>query len=256
MLRNWNILKLEQAVPPEEGVPAGGTPPPAAAAPQEPQLDEYGYVKDPSLPAAPAEAKPETPAEEVVEEIKDPVSGYTKEAPPEPEPEPEAPPPPEPEVKLEYELDGKGLDVKEVNKFKEFALKHKLPKEAAQELLDQKSAEVKAAEKIAADNKAAQEKAVQAVKSNWHKELLNHPTFGGDKFDKNIMMAEKVLAEFLPETRKALTERKSMLPPYVMRDLAQLAAKLYRPEKMIQGDAIHAEKPVENKEDDHLAFYR
>jgi hypothetical protein len=251
MLRTWNLLKFEQAIAPEEGSSAGGTPPPAAAVSD---VDEFGYAVEPSV-AAPEEKKADAPADEVVEEIKDPVSGYTEEPQPEVQPDPPAAPPPEPEVKLEYELEAKDLDAKEVTKIKELALKHKLPKEAAQDLLDQKLAEVKAAAKILADNKAAQEKAVQAVKSKWDSELRKDPTFGGDKFNKNVMMAEKVLSEFMPETKKALTERKSMLPPYVMRDLAQLASKLYKPEKMIQGEPTIAEKKIESSEDAHLSFY-
>ena len=241
-------LKFEEAVAPE-GKPAG---PPSD--PVTPAVDEFGYTKDgPEVPVV--EKKAEAPVEKPVADSVTSSTGYEKAPPKVEEAKPaEVPPVVEPKIELGYELDAKDLDSKEVTKIKEFAKTHSLTKEAAQAFLDQKLSETKAATKSYEDRKLAAENAVKEVKINWDKELRTDKTFGGENFERNIMQAERVLSEMMPETKKALTERKSMLPPYVMRDLAKLAETLYKPEKMIQGESSIAEKKNE-KEVNHLDFY-
>ena len=137
----------------------------------------------------------------------------------------------------------------------EFAKANALPKEAAQALVNLRKSEFDANLAQAEEAKKAQARAIEKVKASWDKELRTDATFGGDKFAHNVAQVEKVLADFMPSTKKTLTERGSMLPPYVMRDLAKLAEKLYAAEKLVQGEAAVGEAVVEDKQDDHLSFY-
>ena len=109
--------------------------------------------------------------------------------------------------------------------------------------------EVKALEQsISEQNKLAEQKRKE-TRAAWDKELRNDPKFGGDKFLHNVTRIEKLMTEFMPETKKVLTENKSMLPPYVMRDLARIAEQLSGGEKLVTGDGL-AGNAEETKKDD------
>ena len=41
---------------------------------------------------------------------------------------------------------------------------------------------------------------------------MTDPEFGGENFDKNVDRVEKVLEKYMPNMKKVLTERGSMLP--------------------------------------------
>ena len=214
-------------------------------------FDELGYEK---APAPEGEKKPETKKLDVKPDAKveKPVTGYAKE--PDKIIEEVVPPVEVKPIDLGFELKIDEIIPKdEVNKLKELTKTHSLSKEAAQTLLDMKAADFKKA----ADDKIAQEKAfdnhIKKTRADWYNELKADPGFGGDKFDHNVMQAEKVLEEFMPGTKKQLTERGSVLPPYVMRDLAKLADHLYSTERLTQGEPTVPEQLT--KEDDPLAFY-
>lgn len=251
MLR-MNMLKFSEV---KEG-DAGGAPAvvPPVVAPVA-ALDEFGYEKAPEKAAAPPLIEEEKPAAEKVEEIKDPASGYGKDPIVLKEEDPAAPPVEEKKIDLGYELETKDLEPGDAEKIKEFAKANGLTKEAAQAFVDLKKSENETLKKSISDFQKAEARKIAETKVAWDKELRTHPTFGGDKFDHNVMRAEKVLSEHLAETKKVLTDRKSMLPPYVMRDLAKLADVLYSVEKLVQGDPKSADKPDE-KEFDHLDFYK
>lgn len=216
-------------------------------------VDDLGYEKIPSEgePEKAGDSKKEDPAPE---EIKDPATGYGEE-PPKVE-EPPAPdkkdePKPEPD---EFDKALEGLPAPEVSKIKEFAKKHNVSIEVAKAFGDLRKSEI-------AEAKAHYEKQLKdaeqeqlRTRASWHKELKEDPNFGGEKFKENILAAEKVLGEFMPNTKKLLTERKGMLPPYVMRDLANMAKHLYATDRLIQGDP-NAPKEKE-QEDDALSFYQ
>lgn len=248
MLKNMQNLKFNKvdevpgAVPPVVDIPV--------VPKTEVELDDLGYEK----------IVEEKPIEEVVvkpkdDKIENPASGYDKE-PVIPKEEPAVPP------VIEEKPDDLGFELKvdpiipkdEVMKVKDFAKKHSLSKEAAQEYLDIRKNEYDTFEKQKIDSKKSFELEKQKIRSDWHKELKEDPTFGGEKFSYNILRSEKVLQDFMPGTKKMLTERGSMLPPYVMRDLAKLADHLYSTEKLTQGDPI---TPNEQKQeiDDALAYY-
>lgn len=245
----------------EAGDKAGGdvTPVVPSVTDKQEHLDEYGYVKTP--PEEGKEAKNEPPKEvpkpkeEKLSDIKDPASGYAESAPKEDEIPPPSTPP-EPPIELGYELDIKDVPDDEVKKIKDFAKSNNLTKEVAQALVGLKKTEIEEVKKQLVEFETKQKKLIAETKVKWDKELRTDPNFGGEKFAHNILNAEKVLSDFLPETKKALTERKSMLPPYVMRDLAKLAEHLYGTEKLVRGEPVEPEDKDNKKEFDPLDFYR
>lgn len=266
MLRNI-VFKQDQVN--EGGMSGGGAAPkeiiPSAAkdekAPEKVEeagsnFDEYGYAKAPSVDAGKeteVEGKKDTKEIETkLEEIKDPGTGYGVkpiEVPTE-EVIPEVPAAPK-----EGDIDVKGLSDTDATLIKEFSKANGLSKEQAQKFADLKKNEVKQFEESKIAQKKQMDKEIAILKASWDKELRTHATFGGDKFAQNVVRAEKVLTEFMSETKKALTERGSMLPPYVMRDLAKLADHLYSNEKFVQGNSESIPKVEVEKEVNHLDFY-
>lgn len=224
-----------------------------------PATDDLGYdiVPDPAVSSAIAgdPAKPAASAAPAATDKK-PIAGYDPDAPVDPATGKQADPPADPAKPaatpaaddLGFELDEKDARPEDSKFVKEFAKKHKVSKEVAQALLDTKKAE--AAEQA----KRVQELEVerQKVRKMWHKELKEDKDFGGEHFAHNVKQAEKVIEDFLPNVKKKLTESGSMLPPYIMRDLAAMAKTLYGSKSLVQGEAP---APDENSKDDHLAFY-
>ena len=262
------LNRLMEEVKPEGGAGGGSekepqaeqTPPADPPKPEEngKKFDDFGYEVDEKKGEAGENDKEKEPSKKPEEEegVKDPATGYGEEPPKvdeEPEKKPEEKEPDEKDKELAA-LNVEGLEDDEVKKIKEFAKKHGVSKEAAQELLDQRKEENKAVEQAIADNKAQRERDVLKRRADWHKELRDDVDFGGEKFAFNLKRVEKTLQEFFPGTKKMLTERGGMLPPYVMRDLGKLAEKLYSQENLPQGSPN--EKQVEDdKSDDPLAFY-
>lgn len=275
MLKFIPILKSEEIKP--DGGSAGGTPPvpkPAEAAPKpqvappappaqgEGSFDEFGY-------AIPAETKgdagkegktapkPEQKTDE--KKVENPVTGYGEEPPKVEEPPvvpaaPAAPAAPA-ETDLGFELNADGLSPEEVKAHKEFIKKHGVTKEVAQAFMDQRKEEIKQAAKFEQDAEKEFQKRVQQTRADWHKELKADPTFGGDKFAFNVQRVERVLEEFMPNTKKQLTERKIMPAPYLMRDLASMADTLYETTRLVQGEPNVPSEEATEKENDPLAFY-
>lgn len=232
-------------------------PPPAAKAEapgSDDDLDDYGYEKVPSVEAAKeAAAAAAAPAKkEAAPEIKEPVAGYGAE--PLKAEVPETPPPPAAaEIKLDYEVDVKDLPKEEADKMKKFALDQKLPKEAAQALLDLRKGEFDSYKAEMVKIESERKTAIAQQKASWDKELREDPTFGGDQFVHNLARADKVLTTLMPDTKKVLTERKSMLPPYVMRDLVKVYNHMYGTDSLVQGDS--PAPTTEKKESSPLDFY-
>jgi hypothetical protein len=219
-------------------------------------LDEFGYekvaeVEGDKKPEGKDDTKSEVPKPE--SKIETPATGYGDE-PPKVE-EPPVTPKPEEKIDLGFELKTEGLPETLSKEIKAFVKEHKISEAAAKAIVEREKTIVAnvAASKVEADKNFEREKA--KVRSDWHKELKSDPVFGGEKFAHNVHRAEKIVEELMPELKKELTSRGSMLPPYVMRGLARIADKLYSTEKLIQGDAP---KPDEAKVevDDALAFYQ
>lgn len=246
----------------EEKTPPAESKEPAKSEADGSVVDDYGYktekVQDSDAKKDDVGEKKEDKktSEEKVEEVKDPATGYDLDENKAPAEEKKA----EPEVKEEkkddlgFELDVKDLEAKVADGIKAFIKENKITKEVAQAFVEFKKSEIAAQKQSQIETEKIEKAAIEQVKRDWQKELRSDPTFGGENFAKNIMNVEKVLNDFMPGTKKLLTERKTMLPPYVMRDLSNLAKQLYSTEKLVSGDASINSKP-EEKETSHLDFY-
>jgi RecA-family ATPase len=216
--------------------------PPAQTTEVDDGKDENGYELTPEEKKVDEPKKEETKVEE--KPIEKPATGYGENI---PEPVEEVVPPVEkkPEEMTDEEKAvkefsdvikdlGEGYDK---DKVKKFAVENKLTK-------TQLEAYVKMAKE---EDKAIVEKAEKArisQRKSWNEELKNDPDFGGANFAKNVDRVEKVLENNMPSTKKFLTDKGIMLPPYLMRDLLGIAKALNPTVPLVVGD------PVEPKEDE------
>lgn len=253
------------------GAPANPTEPkaepisqPAAATPatqaEGDQYDDFGYKITAAKPGDPPKETKQDPEPEPVatvpEEIKDPATGYSV--------EPKAvvvdppakvdPPPVDPNAPKELVIKAEGLPEPELGKVKEFAKKHSLSQEAAQGLADLALADHKTTATNQAQAAERFKREVAAEKVKWYNELKADPDFGGTNFQHNVHQVEKLVAEFMPHTKNILTKNGGVLPPYVMRDFAKVAERLYSTERMPQGGPPQPPKaePGPKTEDDGL----
>jgi hypothetical protein len=260
MLNYTSKLKLAPekeagSAPAEEQKPNASANSPADETPGD-NTDEYGYApvtEEKAAEAAPGSAPPEEKADEppAPETLEASATGYGAE-PPVVEDDPPAPPAP-PAALDDMDKALEGLPADEAAKMKEFAGKHKLSPDVAKAYADLRKQELAAQEAALKEEEKAFAKEQLKQRAAWHKELKEDKDFGGDKYVKNVTMVDKVLTEFMPSTKKRLTETKAVMPPYLMRDLAKLGARLYETEKLVHGDP----KPpkVDDESDDPLAFY-
>lgn len=223
-------------------------------------LDELGYEKTPADPKTPegkekSEVDPKAKAAAAEpKKVENPGTGYGDE-PPKVE---ELPPVVKEEPKGEPDEIDKAvgeLPKEDAAKVKDFAKKYALTPEQIKAYGDLRRSELKEAAATFERRKQEIENEKVKIRATWHNELKQDKDFGGENFAKSIDQAEKVLEEFMPNTKKHLTEHKTMLPPYVMRDLAKLGIHLYSStENLVHGDPT---VPVESKEktDDALSFY-
>ena len=223
-----------------DSMPVPGTPPTNEVV--DDSHDDLGYEVEPEekVEVPPVAAPPVV--EKTPEEEKD-LSGYSKE----PEVPPVAAPPvvektPEEmteEEKAQKEISdsikelGPGYDKKKVEKF---AVENKLTKA-------QLDAYVKLTKEEDAEFAKQQETAKLTQRKAWKDELQADPEFGGENFDKNVASVNKLL-NIMPNTKKVLTEKGSVLPPYIMRDFLSLAKALNPTTKFVGGE------PPAPKEDD------
>ncbi len=195
------VVKAE--VPKEEGI----TPDPKAQTPPSDIEINTGY-----------EAPVEPPKEEVI-------------------PPAELPPTPPPvEDKDKVVTDFGNLSEADKKVLGDYFEKHKLPKEARDEMVALKKSEISNQLKAQQDQKALVEKETAKLKSTWYNELKNDKEFGGTNFDANIKMVNRLVGDFMPNVKKMLTDKGGMLPPGTMKDFHFVAKKLYETEKMVQGD--------------------
>ena len=191
-------------------------------------------VKKEETPPPPAEAPPETK----------PATGYGKEeTPPPAEAPPETKEPVTDEEKLKKEISDVIKDLPEsINKDKvsKFALDNKLTTEQLKAYTDFVKEDHKSVE-------AANQEFVKAERTKWKTELTTDPEFGGENFDKNVDRVEKVLEKYMPNMKKVLTERGSMLPPYIMKDFLALS-KVLNPvtPPLVTGDPGQTESKDKN----------
>ncbi len=262
MLRFMRHLLMDKA----DAAGGGGTPP-AAEPPAEPnpppdnppaaeggdKFDEFGYEKPAAAKGEKKEEGAKPPENPLEKEVEKPATGYGAK-PPKVEDAPAAPPA-EPPAKDELDPLVEGLPQEEVTKVKAFATTHKLTPDQVKAYAELRKSDISAGAAARDASAKEAEREVAKLKAGWDKELRDDKDFGGANFVKSVNRVDRVLEDFLPQTKKALTERGSMLPPYVMRDLAKLADHLYKTEKLVQGDPV-VEVKEEDKETDPLDFYK
>jgi hypothetical protein len=239
---------------PQDKQPPAAEPP----APKEEgsETDEFGYEKVPSE-EKPEDKKGSDKEETPVEKPEGPVAGYGNE-PPKVD---DAPPAPVDDKKVDPpapdELDKVFAELpKEDQKMmKDLAVKHKLTPEVAKDFADARRKEIADAVEHSKQMKATRERQAQQMRADWHKELKEDSTFGGDNYTKSLHTVDRVLTEFMSDTKKKLTETGGMLPPYVMRGLANLGKHLYATDKLnTEGDALGSKSKDDDKVDP-LDFY-
>lgn len=248
-----------EAAPASEADPKSPAPPEASG-----DTDEFGYAKPPPEQSGKEgdgkkdEGKAGAAPEPKKEEQQDAVSGYSENPPKVDDPPPPAADPKKEEAPpkdegLGYELEVKDLDPETAEQIKAFAKEHKLPESAAKAFVEMKKKE-------AADQAEFEKQktiAIQKVKAGWHKELKEDKDFGGENFARNIHKVDKVLNHFMPETKKTLTEKGAMLPPYVMRDMSKIADRLFETENFVRGGEKNPSSKEDNaEENDPLDFYK
>lgn len=224
--------------------PAGIPAPPSVVAVEEgSDTDEFGYkIIKPMEPAveepksAPEATPPVVPAEEVKTGYETPAADDKGQEPPKADPATAG----TDAEKIKKEIGDivkelpEGIDKDKVSKF---ALDNKLSS-------DQMKAYASLVKEENTKFVADQETFKKAQRLTWYNDLKADPDFGGQKFDENIAVAGKMLGKLLPNTKKVLTERGSMLPPYLMKDLAKLE-DMFNPKTSFEGG-----QPPVNESDD------
>lgn len=234
-------------------------PPPPSPTPTEAtgasEFDELGYAKAQSQPPAPNQTSKaaEPPAATPPASVN---SGYDTLPPPpnaagyvDPNAAPPAPaapvtPPAPGEFKVEVDL--KDFDDTDKKLFAEQFEKYKLPKDAQQALVDIRKTYLDQQKVEQANYEKQKEAQITKLKSDWFNELKNDKDFGGSNFDANTKMVNKFINDFMPNTKKMLTEKGGMLPPNTMRDFHAVAKKLYETEGFVQGDGSSASETKPN----------
>lgn len=212
--------------------------------PDENAPDDYGYSHETKLEdKKPDEEEKPTEDKKLDEEEEkpiDPATGYEKEIPkPAEDKKPDEEKPtedkkPDEEFTKEkaVELLGDLGDNYDVESISEFAIENNFSKEQ----LEAYVGFVKSQDDI---NTKSQENAILEQRASWKQELKDDKDFSGqngEDFMKNVDQVEKVLNNMMPNTRKILTDRGTMLPPYIMRDLLNVHRIINPKSKLINGD--------------------
>ena len=246
----------------------------------EPELDEHGYtISDERKVEIAAEKAKETKADSEKkqtedsknesEKVKDPATGYGEEPPkvetpkpeekkPEDKPEEKKPEEKKPEEQAgDVVLDLNGFSESDAKEINDFVKENKVSEKAAKawvelrrkEVSDAVEQQANAQQKITDDN--------NKLKASWRKELEEDKDYGGDNFQRNVNLTERVLADYFPETKKNLTERKGMLPPHYMKELLNLANDLYDNGRLTIGtDPVNTKDAKNDGPSDPLDFYK
>lgn len=205
------------------------------------EVEDYGYGTE--TPPKPATEVTPPVVETPPAPVKKPLTGYG-ETPPEEKVETPAPveKPVDPATLTEEEKTKKEFselvkalpEAIDKDKLTKFALDNKFTKE-------QLEAYTKLVKEDLDETEKSQKENIKVQRNQWKTELMNDPEFGGENFDKNVDRVEKVLQNFMPNTKKVLTERGSVLPPYIMRDYLALSKILNPVAPLVTGDPGEAE---------------
>lgn len=130
------------------------------------------------------------------------------------------------------ELDVEGLSEDVAKDVQEFAKTANLTKEQAQAYVEKVKAN-EAAKAAATENYKIEE---AKVFQKWETELKADPEFGGENFAYSVNNVNKLLREELPGFKNILTTSGKRLPPSIMKDLNNVARKLYGETEFNQGN--------------------
>lgn len=201
-------------------------------------VDDLGYTTSEEV-TPPAEEVTPPAATEDDKPVEKPASGYGKtdevDAPAEEVAPPEEKTPEEisEEEKIQKEITESIKDLGDdydKNKITKFAKDNKLTP-------DQLKAYVKFTKEEDAAAVKSNAEAIKVQRLAWKEELQNDKEFGGANFDKNVDRVEKLLQNNMSNTKKVLTEKGGVLPPYFMKDLLSLAKALNPTTNFVGGDA-------------------
>lgn len=219
------------------------------------KVDDFGYETPEEKPAPKAEEPaPKTEEKKAEEPEVKPVTGYEDNAEPAKEAKKEEPKKVEEpaaeteEGKLKVAITeavkalGDGYNKEGITKF---ALENKMTAEQVKAYVTFQAAE---------DQKAleAHETRIKEQRKQWKEELKSDKDFvgeKGDQFDKSVLKVNQLL-EKMPNTKKMLTEKGGMLPPYLMKDFLALAKALNPTKKFEGGEPPAPEEKTGNFLDD------
>lgn len=122
------------------------------------------------------------------------------------------------EVELKLELKD-GVSEEDVSEVLEFAKENKLSQEAAQKILDSRSA-------LQSKFANAQAQALSNAIESWKTEVKNDPEIGGDNFQKSIELANLTISHYDKEFKTVLDKTGLGNHPKVLRLLARIGKDL------------------------------
>lgn len=239
-LSSNNEPKTNQTTPPTETPKTDVVPEPLKFYEPEAKKEEAPKAEVPPV-------NPPIPPKE--EKIEDPATGYGEDLKVETPKVPDAPPAElteeqkaEKEIVEAVKLLGDGYDHE---KIKKFAVDNKFSKAQVEAYVKQTKDEQDASIKKYQED-------IKVQRAAWQSDLKKDPHFGGEEYAKNVDRVEKVLQNHMPETKKMLTEKGGMLPPYIMKDLLKVAKALDPKTNFVGGEPP---MPPKKEEKDPLDFY-
>lgn len=122
------------------------------------------------------------------------------------------------EVELKLELKD-GVSEQDISEVLEFAKENKLSQEAAQKIIDSRSA-------LHSKLEQAHAQALSNAIESWKTEVKNDPEIGGDNFDKSIELANLTISHYDKEFKTVLDKTGLGNHPKVLRLLARIGKDL------------------------------
>lgn len=211
------------------------------------EFDDFGYeivktpeaTQDKGAKTDDESKQDETPAKQ--EEKSEDVIGYEKE-PEEVKKEEKKEEETKQEEKKEEKKDGEASEINfgkladgDKKVLGEFFKAQGFTKAQAEALVQLREKEMEEFEKAKSDYEKKIEQEKLTIRKQWHDELKNDKVFGKE-FEKNLSKVNKVVTSAFPNLKNKLTESKTMLPPYLVRDLLAVHNLLYKTEGFTQGD--------------------
>ena len=120
-------------------------------------------------------------------------------------------------------------------KMSKFATDNKMSVDQMKAYVDFVKVEYEENIKINAESQKTKRKA-------WKNELMDDSEFGGENFKQSVHNVDKILNNYMPNMKKALTDGGFMMPPYIMKDLLKISKVLNPKTNLVTGDPKVPEK--------------